>query len=497
MAAPLTPEPTALVDWTKGIAPRYIALFLVVVFSDQLAVHTLAVGGLLPSLLGAIVASLLCYFLLFRPLALSGLEARRPIEDVGASTFGTLGAKWLLCGVLALAHVLWFSIALYHATEIVLRGLSAHGLIADRHLAPVTWQGLQVSSPLVLWVALAWSLASALIGTLTVRLVSAVMAGYQPFVAAALALGLLWALPGAPAFLPLGFDPISLHRPESPPRAALLSMVQLIFAFFATQGVLGIDWGRVSRDRRDLQAGGWVGIVAAAPIIAAIALLIVAGANGKAAQAHAAPPSVAHPLSPGAGADSAPDDWRRFTVVSVLQYGLGGAAGGTLLIVLSLGLLGPACYTPHLIARFGGTLHDGPPRWCWSLLGAIATWPLLAFRAPARLDLMFDTLGALGAPLAGAICADRLRRRGAWQGARPGLNMAGAIAWVAGFVAGALPLLAPRLGLPAVREFILPSVLAYVVALGVYWLCCAFGLEPRPVLAPAEATASPIAVVDP
>jgi hypothetical protein len=94
-AAPTSLPPTELVDWTKGIAPRYIALFLVVVFSDQLAVHTLAVGGLLPSILGALVASLLCYFLLFRPLAQCGLATRLSIEGVGASAFGTAGARWL------------------------------------------------------------------------------------------------------------------------------------------------------------------------------------------------------------------------------------------------------------------------------------------------------------------------------------------------------------------------------------------------------------------
>jgi purine-cytosine permease-like protein len=276
-------------------------------------------------------------------------------------------------------------------------------------------------------------------------------------------------------------------------------MVQLIFAFFATQGVLGIDWGRVSRDRRDIQAGGWVGIVAAAPVIATIALLIVAGAIGKTPQTAPAPAT----LSPspagsapaparqgaltGGSAASIPDDWRRFSVVNVLQHGLGGVAGGTLLIILSLGLLGPACYTPHLIARFASGVIAGPPRWCWSLLGAVATWPLLLVRAPARLDLMFDALGALGAPLAGALCADRLRRRGAWRGPRPGINPPGALAWLAGLIAGALPWIAPRIGLPAGRSIAVPAVLAYLTAFAVYWLCALAGLERAPLTGEPEA----------
>ncbi len=42
--------------WQQGIAPPYITMFLLIVFYDRLPADTMAVGGLLPSLLGAILA---------------------------------------------------------------------------------------------------------------------------------------------------------------------------------------------------------------------------------------------------------------------------------------------------------------------------------------------------------------------------------------------------------------------------------------------------------
>ena len=52
---PVTPAPPEPLPWTKGIGPRYIALFLVIVYYDQLAPRTLAVGGLGPAVMGATV----------------------------------------------------------------------------------------------------------------------------------------------------------------------------------------------------------------------------------------------------------------------------------------------------------------------------------------------------------------------------------------------------------------------------------------------------------
>jgi hypothetical protein len=88
--------------WQDGIAPNYIGLFLWVAFYDQLARPTLAIGGLAPSLLGAIVAGSLCYLLLYLVPGDVGPADAPPLAAVGASTFGEAGAVFvpgLLMGV--------------------------------------------------------------------------------------------------------------------------------------------------------------------------------------------------------------------------------------------------------------------------------------------------------------------------------------------------------------------------------------------------------------
>src|SRR5215472_16672021 len=81
--------------WFTSTAPKYIGLFLWVVYFDQLPRATLAVGGLLPSVLGALAAGVLCYLLLYAPPALWGFRTGMPLSTLGTSTFSVTGATWL------------------------------------------------------------------------------------------------------------------------------------------------------------------------------------------------------------------------------------------------------------------------------------------------------------------------------------------------------------------------------------------------------------------
>jgi cytosine permease len=485
---PLRPQP-----WTTGVAPRYIALFLLAVYYDQLAPLTLAVGGLGPSLLGLLAAGVACYALLYRPAALWGLEARQPFERVARRTFGDAGAPWLAAGVLALTQVLWFAVAIFYAIELSFRALVAFGLLGRGHLEPISWHGWTLAGPLFLWVAAVWSLCSALIGTLTVRLVSAVMAGYQAFPALVLALAALWAFPAARNFVPLGFDPRSGAASDAPALDAALLMVQLVFGFFATHGALAVDWGMASRDRRDVRLGGWVGVALASVVLATLGLLIVAGANGRDPLPAGLSPAVeaqrryqdaleGRTLATsveGARRASIATGGLNFTVRGVLADGLGGWPGGLALLVLSLTLLGPACFTPYLIGRFLGHIGPRVPRPVWLALGALATWPIVALRIPARLDVVFGVLGALAAPLVGALAADRLRSRGAWPGPRAGVNLAGLLAWLVGLAVGLVPIVGPALGVAELARVQPAAVFAYLGAFAVYHLAAWAGLESR------------------
>jgi purine-cytosine permease-like protein len=272
-------------------------------------------------------------------------------------------------------------------------------------------------------------------------------------------------------------------------------MVQMVFGFFAAHGLMGADWGSASRNETDVRAGGLVGVAVASTVMATLALLIVAGANGR------------DPVPAGLRADvEAQGQWsvtmkagrhearnareessvdihrrvmtahgRNFTMRRVLQKGLGGLAGGIVLIVLNLALLGPACYSPFLIGRKMRELVPVLPIWGWSMLGALATWPLVWFRVPERLDLVFDILGALFAPVAGAISADAMRRFGRWEGPRRGVSLPGVAAWVVGVSVGLAPIVGPETW-SAVRP---AAVLAFAAAFVVYFALALVGLEPR------------------
>ena len=92
--------------------------------------------------------------------------------------------------------------------------------------------------------------APAVMGTVAVRVVSAVMFTYPAFPALALALVLILTLPGigAPRFEPSRAPLPGVDGHVS----AMLSLVQWIGGFFVTSALVAADWGAASRARRDV-----------------------------------------------------------------------------------------------------------------------------------------------------------------------------------------------------------------------------------------------------
>jgi hypothetical protein len=361
---------------------------------------------------------------------------------------------------MGLVHVVWFAVAISYAIDLAFRGLVAFGLMPSEHLGERMARGITTRSALFLWVALAWSATSAILGLVTYRLVAAVMAGYQPFVAVALAAAAGWAFPTAGAFVAPGVDALTGQTPADAPLVAATRMIELVLGFFATHAALGVDWGRASRSRSDIEAGGWAGIAMAAMATGCLALLIVAGVQGRRAG-----PAVDELVAPGppragvAAARSASPDPADFTVREALSAGLGpGPFAGALMITMSVGLLGPACFAPILIARFLGMVGPGVPRWAWSLGGALAAWPLIALRVPERLDLVFSALGVAVAPLLGVIAAGWTRSKGRGR-AIEGVHLPALIAWAAAAVLGAALAFGPTRPGPLV-----PTLAAYAAA---------------------------------
>jgi cytosine permease len=484
LRAALAEPPVPPKRWQDGIAPAFIAVGMSVVFLDRLAVTTLVVGGLGPAIVGAVLAGLLGYWCLYYAPAMWGVRTRRPLSVVATSTFGARGAVILPGLLLGVVYVLWFALTIDYAAQYTLSGLVTCGLLDPKHLAMNRRAGFDVPKPLFLAVAATWSIASAVIGTLAVRLVAAVMSAYIVFPAIALGAAVVWAIPTVSA------GPIETMPFDRGGGRALAAMMQFVFAYIACQGLAAADWGAATKTERDVRDGGLVGVMLGFPVLATLALLVVAGSLGR-----TAPPVVdasAEPLGPGARPAGAPMNPRRAGIPSapvvptlreVFSSGIGGRIGALGLLVLALGLLGPACSNPYMFARQFHAAIPSLPRWVWSCLGALATWPLIATAATRNVEAVFAVIGGMTAPAAGAIAADFARSRGAWPGPRRGFNLAGFAAWLVGVTAA---FAIARSGDDFVASRYLPSSLAgFVAAFAAYATLASARLEPETIAIPS------------
>ena len=196
--------------WQTSTAPTYIGLFLWVVYFDQLPRWTLAVGGLLPSVLGALLAGLLCYLLLYYAPAMWGFKSGQPLTTLGTSTFGRTGARWLTGVLIGLVHVVWFAVATFYATELTFEALVSCRLMNPRSLEPIHLGGLLLPSLLFLVTSLTWSFAAALVGHYLVQIIGALMNVFPIFMALLLALAMSLTIGGVSQFPPLGIDPATI-----------------------------------------------------------------------------------------------------------------------------------------------------------------------------------------------------------------------------------------------------------------------------------------------
>jgi cytosine permease len=453
--------------WAYGIGPNYIGLFLWVAFFDQLGGSLLGSVGLLPAVMGAAVGGLLAFALLYYGPAIAGLGARQPLAIVATGAFGVSGARWLVSLAMGLAHVVFFAIAVSYATDFTLRGLVSARLLSPRFVLPLTLAGRSFPSALFLVTAVVWSAASSLVALRFVRWVGAIMYVFPILPALVLGGVMLWSLAG------LAAQPPPAPEVEAPPELriqAFLVAIQFVCAFFATAGAASVDWGAASRDKRDVFLGGVVGIAFAVTIVAALALVTIFAARGRAAPAldHVDLATQQKPLAPSPGPVP--------TFGTVLQNGVGGPVGGAMLMVFGLGSMAPAVFAAFVFGRRLTEVVQRSRRLYLTLLGAAVGVVLIALRITARLDIVFGILGAVFAPITGIVSAEYFRLSRAWSGPRRGFNPAGAIAWVLGLVVGLLPLIGDANGNSVLTRVQPATVLAFVSAFFVHLVLSLCGL---------------------
>lgn len=460
-------------SWEHTIAPHYIGLFLWIAFFDSLGARAVPMAGIVWPFLGVAIAAILCYQLLYYVPAVWGCRTGRPLTVLATSTFGVKGSFWLTGVVFGLAQLVWLAVATYYAVELTFDGLVAVHLLDPRYLKPVSLGPVTMKSPLFLITTLTWSYAAAAVGAYLVRVIAALMKVFPIFPASMLAMAMIFSLKGLKSFVPTGVDPETGLAPDHPGITAMIMVIQLVFGFFATAGVASADWGAVSREKRDVTRGGWVGVAFASWIIATLAFLTVAGVLGL------NPPIAVR----GRGAALPALTFH----AAASQYG--GRFAAAILLLFGLASLAPTCYAAFTFSHRFAAAWPRVSRLTWTMVGTSAAWPLIATGFAARLDVIFHTMGAVFAPMVGALAADYTRARGEWPGPRRGVSQAGVVAWAFGLTVGLIPIVAQAWRIPYGSNFQPAAVFAFLTSFLVYRALAALGLEPPAIVSDSDASA--------
>jgi cytosine permease len=463
LQAALGHPPVARRPWTWSLAPAYIGLFLWVVYFDQIPREALTRGSLGWAVFGCGVGAVLAFLMFYLPPALWGVETRWPLAVVATRTFGVSGVKWVPQLLLTLVQVVWLAVAIRYGTLLCLTGLKMIHLADPDWLAPSVGRGMVWPGRLFAATSFVWVYFIALAGRYLMRVIAALMNVYPAVVALILGGSMILALIGphgaAPGgHLTRGVGLRVLPATSLPPSAAAVVTVQMILGFFATAGLFAADWGAISRDRTETKKGGLVCVAFASWIVATLAIQTVAWTRlpGEAG---------ASPLI------------RPLTFCSVIPTLYGEWVGGVVFLTLSLTALAPGCYAAFLIGTRLHELFPGRTRTRWTLTGALVAWLLLMFSERVTLFGVFTVVGALIAPVAGAIAADFLKSGGRWAGARSGVNRAGMAAWAVGVVVGLAPIVTDALCRSELRYRVPAVLFAYIAAFVTYYVLAAIGAE--------------------
>jgi cytosine permease len=453
--ASATPNPASnRAPWYKNTAPTYAGIFLWFVFWQD-AAKAGAPGGALAQGLGwalvsLVISALVCHFLFYLVPGLLGMKTGLPLYIVGTSTFGAQGGfimPGFLMGVLQFG---WLGVNVYFSS------------LALSAMIPVNAQILMVI----------WGVLAAFMGLKGIQYVAKV-ATYLPLIPLVV---LIWLLAktvgGLGSFNP---DTIIVAQKVSNPTASALTsmgvlaaMLTYVVGFFATAGAAGVDFGTNSRDKKDVEMGGLIGVALAIIFTAGLSLMIVAGFYGKAGQALEAAATKGVTLS-------------SFDLMPLI---LGEGTGKWVAFLLAISAFPSACFSSLIAANcFKTTLPKVNP-FVSVGIGAAVSILLAITKVAGDAVGVFVVIGASFGPICGAMLVDYLLSGGKWTGPRAGFNPAGWIAWLLGFVVGILPNLKVwfKLGIPDVPA---APVLAFVVGAVVYFLCAKAGMLSKVLPLPA------------
>jgi len=414
--------------WYKNTAPTYAGIFLWVVFYMNIADGTLPQAGLGLSLLGLVIAALICHFLFYLVPGLFGMKTGYPLYVVGSSTYGTLGG-FLMPGLLmGLLQFGWMAVNIAVSTSFILQAAGADA---------------SAGTPAFIVVAILWGLAAAFVGVKGIQYVAKI-ATFLPIVPLIMILIVFFANVGTAGDFQVaeGANPL----------VGFLGIIGIVVGFFATAGAAGVDFGMGNRNARDVRLGGLFGIALAVIVAGGLPLIAIAGANGANPQLNS------------------------YVFDSIIRE-QGGFLARSMFILFAIASFAPVCFSSFIAANSIGTMFPKANKMGMVLIGAIVAIILAVTGVALNLIGVFSIIGASFGPVCGSMAADYLLSGRKWSGPRKGINWAGYVAWAVGFVVAILPMVAKEK-----FSFITPApVIAFVIGFVLYAVLAKAGLEPETV----------------
>jgi cytosine permease len=467
--AKATPVPSdARVAWYSGIAPTYAGVM--VWFAFWQLVPGMAGGpagvlsaGIAPALIGVVLAALIIHFLFYVVPGLMGMRTGLPLYVVGTSLYGTKGGLFMPGFLMGILQFFWLGFNAFFVSDILCRCFEI-GLDPKAETLSTAVPGSVHSV-----IAIAFAVLGAFMGLKGIQYVAKV-ATFLPIIPIVVLLILFVNTMGG-----LGeFSPEKIAEAKGAEVGSVSAMVVIlgiitgIVGFFATAGAAGVDISMNAKDDKNVHVGGMVGILAATVFSAGLAVLVVAGYYGGAADV---PEKLAGDLNP-----------------TVLMKGgiLGEGFGNVLMILLAISSFPAACFSALIAANsFKTTLPNVNPvvsvgiGTAGACLLAVTGW---AGDAAA----IFAVIGATFGPVCGSMCAEFLINGGKWPGPRAGMNPAGWIAWIVGTTVGVSDLIARIPGLEGLAGKVpSPVMLAFIIGFVLYFILAKAGLESKSIPMPS------------
>jgi cytosine permease len=415
--------PSARVPWYKSTFPSYFGIFLFVGYYLKLSGPTLGFANVTVVLWGLLVAGLLCFGLYYYVPAMLGMQTGRTLYVVGTSTFGTTGG-FLIPGILmGLLQLGWVAVDAAVASGFILKGLNLS------------------SSTIRSVIVLVWLYSLGWVAIKGINYVAqfAKIFNWIPFL---MILIVLWAnRSGIPDYQP----------PQHQPLTGFMNALMITIGFFATAGAAGTDFGMNNRNRKDIVLGGITGVAAGALIAGGISVLSVAGYLGR----HAGPPSY------------------DFTAAIASA----GALAPVMFFLFAAACLVPTCFSAFIAANSFSTMLPKISRPVSTFAGITLSAVLAITGLADNLVGFFGIVAASFGPICGAMVADYLLAGRRWSGPRLGINWAGYIAWVVGFLVG-IPQLIPGLPPSLVKADNPSELYAFASGFLIYFILARLGLRP-------------------